>query len=153
VQAFADGTETSRVAVWRDSMQALRDFWITGTGFNTYGVSMLRYQTVYLGMRFIEAHNEYMQLAVEGGLLLGIPLLVVAGVLVGEIRRRFREGADDTRTYWLRVGAVAGIVAMAAQSLVEFTLQMPGAAVMFAALLAIAIHHPRPRPQITKGRR
>ena len=141
--AWANGE--GRFAVWQDSWRILQDFWITGTGFNTYGVSMLHYQTVSGMDKFIEAHNDYLQSAVEGGWLLGVPALLLIASLATEIRRRFREGADDTRTYWVRVGAVTGLLAIAFQSLVEFTLQMPGGAVMFATLLAIAIHHPRPR--------
>lgn len=134
-----------RLAVWLDSWRILREFSLTGTGFNTYGVAMLHYQTVSDGFKFIEAHNDYLQLAVEGGWLLGIPAVLLIASLALEIRRRFREGKDDTRTYWARVGAVTGLLAIAFQSLVEFTLQMPGAAAMFATLLAIAIHHPHPR--------
>jgi O-antigen ligase len=135
----------SRVSIWRDTMRMARDFWLTGTGFNTYGAAMLHYQTVNDGFRYIEAHNDYLQLAAEGGLLVSIPFMVLVAAIVAEIRRRFRDGADDTRTYWLRAGAVTGIAAIALQSLLEFTLQMPGAAVMFATLLAIAIHHPPQR--------
>jgi len=135
-----------RLAAWQDAWRTLRDFWIAGTGYNTYGVAMLHYQTISDGTRYIEAHNDYLQLAVEGGWLLGIPALLLITSLVVEIRRRFRERKDDARTYWVRIGAVTGLLAMAFQSVVEFTLQMPGAAVMFATLLAIAIHHPRPRP-------
>lgn len=134
-----------RVDIWLDSMRALKDFWITGTGFNTYGAAMLHYQTLKNGFNYIEAHNDYLQLAVEGGLLVGIPTLILIATVVNEIRCRFREAADDTRTYWLRVGAVTGLCAIALQSLLDFTLQMSGAAAMFATLLAIAIHHPAPR--------
>jgi O-antigen ligase len=135
-----------RVNIWHDTLNIANTFWLTGTGFNTYGVAMLRYQTVKDGYRYIEAHNDYLQLMAEGGLLVGIPAIILAITLIVTIYRRFREGADDTRTYWLRVGAVAGICAIAVQSVTDFTLQMPGAAVMFATLLAIAIHQPRPRP-------
>lgn len=138
---FTDG----RLAAWKDSLRILGDYWVTGTGFNTYGVSMLHYQTAQGPIKFIETHNDYLQLAVEGGLLLGVPALLLVLSLIAEIRRRFRERNDDPRTYWLRVGAVVGLLAMALQSTVDFTLQMPGAAVMFATLLAIAIHCPRPR--------
>lgn len=133
-----------RAAVWRDTLKIANIFWLTGSGFNTYGVAMLRYQTAPT-FRFIEAHNDYLQLMAEGGLLVGVPAIVLAITIIATIYRRFREGADDTRTYWLRVGAVVGICAIAVQSLTDFTLQMPGAAAMFATLLAIAIHHPRPR--------
>ena len=138
-------TGEGRFAAWQDTWQIVRDFGVTGTGFNTYAVAMLHYQTVSGMGTFIEAHNDYLQLAAEGGWLLGLPVLLLTVTLAVEIRRRFRQGADDTRTYWVRVGAVIGITAIAFQSLVEFTLQIPGAAVMFVTLLAIAIHSPRPR--------
>lgn len=44
-----------------------------GTGLNTYGVSTLFYQTSVPGQHLREAHNDYLQLAAEGGLLLGVP--------------------------------------------------------------------------------
>jgi hypothetical protein len=38
------------------------------------------------------------------------------------------------------VGAVVGLAAIGVQSLFEFSLQLPGNAVLFAALVAIALH-------------
>ncbi|MFM8534518.1 MAG: O-antigen ligase family protein [Acidimicrobiia bacterium] len=134
-----------RIEIWRDTLRIANDFRLSGTGYNTYGAAMLHHQTVKGTTHFIEAHNEYLQLAAEGGLLLCIPFLILGLTLALEIRRRFHEQADDSRTYWIRVGAVTGIIAMALQSLVEFTLQMPGGAVMFTTLLAIAIHRPPAR--------
>jgi len=46
-------------------------------------------------------------------------------LFVGAVRRRFREGLDDRTGYWVRLGAVTGIVAIAFQEIVEFSLQMP----------------------------
>lgn len=134
-----------RVAVWQDTLRIIRDFPLTGTGFNTYGVAMLHYQTVDDGLRYQEAHNEYLQLLSEGGAMLATAMLMFAATAIITIRRRFRENADDTRTHWIRAGAVAGIIAIALQSLLDFTLQTPGGAVLFATLLAIAIHPPRRR--------
>ncbi|MBI4519635.1 MAG: hypothetical protein HY701_02265 [Gemmatimonadetes bacterium] len=109
---------------------------------NTYGIAMLHYQPVPGGELYIEAHNDYLQLAAEGGLLLGVPILLAAVLFVREVWRRFREAADDSRTYWLRAGAVTGLCAIAFQELFDFTLQMPGAAALFVVLVAIAIHRP-----------
>jgi hypothetical protein len=38
---------------------------------------------------------------------------------------------------------VAGLLAAAAQSCVEFSLQMPGNAALFVVLAAMALHRPR----------
>ena len=129
-----------RVGIWRDTLRIVGDFPLAGTGLNTYGIAMLAYQTHGVDVRAVEAHNDYLQLAAEGGLLLGVPVVVAAGVFAREVRRRFREARDDTRTWWLRVGAVTGIAAVALQELVDFSLQMPGNAVLFVLLMAMAAH-------------
>jgi O-antigen ligase len=91
-------------------------------------------------MHFREAHNDYLQLAAEGGVLLGIPALAAVVLLVRAIRKRFRDDSDDRMTYWLRFGATTGLVAIALQSAVDFSLQMPGNAVLFVVLCAAALH-------------
>jgi hypothetical protein len=65
--------------------------------------------------------------------------------MIVAIRRRFADRRDDTMTHWLRVGAATGLTAIALQSLVEFSLQMPGNAVFCVVLAAIALHEPPPR--------
>ena len=44
--------------------------------------------------------------------------------------------------YWLRAGAVIGLLTIGVQAFVEFSLQMPGNAALFVALMAIALHEP-----------
>jgi putative inorganic carbon (HCO3(-)) transporter len=130
-----------RPAIWADTVRIARDFWLTGTGLNTYGISTLYYQTAVPGLHLREAHNDYLQLAAEGGLLLGLPIFLAIACFGVEIARRFR--ADVGSIWWLRIGAVTGLIAIAIQSLVEFSLQMPGNAVLFAVVGAIAIHDGR----------
>lgn len=134
-----------RLHIWQDTLRIVRDFPLTGTGLNTFGIAMLHYQTGDRAQLYIESHNDYLQLAAEGGWLLGVPAAIFLLTLVREIRRRFRAGEDDTRTYWLRAGAVIGLAVMAFQSVWDFTLQMPGAAALFVVLAAIAVHRPAPR--------
>jgi hypothetical protein len=87
------------------------------------------------------AHDDYLQLASEGGAMVVLPVLIAIVVVVREIQRRLREDHDD-RTYWIRVGAFLGIVAIGIQELVDFSLQIPGNSMLLAVLCGIAIHTP-----------
>jgi O-antigen ligase len=138
-------TLNDRLPIWTDTLTITRDFWLTGTGLNTYGFATLFYQTNLLTIHLREAHNEYLQLAGEGGLLVGIPVVVLIVVFVREVGSRFRE--SDGSSYWIRLGAVTGLVAIALQSVVDFSLQMPGNAALFAVVCAIALHRAPPCTQ------
>jgi O-antigen ligase len=140
-----------RRQAWADTLGIMRDFPLAGTGLNTYGTAMMQYASTRGPLHFQEAHNDYLQLAAEGGLLVGVPVLATLVLFVGAVRRRFGEAPHSGSTYWIRVGAVTGLVAIACQSTFEFSLQMPGNAAMFAFLAAVALHRspslrsPRPR--------
>ena len=132
----------ARVNHWNDALEVARRFPLTGTGLNTFTFVTPFFKTNAVP-NSDEAHNDYLQLAAEGGLLVGIPAIVLAVIFAREVRRRFRAGSRSLTSYWLRVGAVAGLVAMAVQESVEFSLQLPGNAVMFAALCMLAVHKPQ----------
>ena len=140
-----------RAPIWQDTLRIIRDFPVTGTGWNTFGIAMLAYQTGKPEVHVVEAHSDYLQIAAEGGLLVVVPILFAVFVFIGRVRSRFREAADDVRIYWLRVGAVAGLLALAVQSLVDFSLQMPGNAVLFTLLMAIAVHRAPRRMPVRAG--
>jgi O-antigen ligase len=115
-----------------------------GAGLNTYGTTTLFYQTIDPTQHYAEAHNDYLQLLAEGGVLVTVPLAFLLVAVGSMIWRRFRSGADDPLTSWIRLGAVTGIVAIALQEMVDFSLQMPGNAALFTVLAAIAAHAPQP---------
>jgi O-antigen ligase len=127
-----------RPAIWRDTMRIARDFWVTGTGLNTFGVSTMHYQRSVPDEHLREAHNDYLQIAAEGGLLLVIPITAAILVYCLEVRKRLRQDMGSIR--WVQMGAVTGLIAIACQSTVEFSLQMPGNAALFAVIAGLAIH-------------
>jgi O-antigen ligase len=127
-----------RLPIWADTVQIASAFFPFGSGLNTFGIATLMYQRSMPGLHLAEAHNDYLQLAAEGGLLLGVPIVITIVAFMRRLRARFRE--SDEASYWLRVGAVTGMGAVAIQSLVEFSLQMPGNAVFAVVLLALALH-------------
>ena len=128
-----------RKGAWEDAVAIARRYPLVGTGFNTYGVATLFYQRYDLAQHYAQAHNDYLQLAAEGGALLIVPAIACIVLFVIAVRRRFREETSTT-TYWIRAGAVTGLLAIALQETVEFSLQMPGNAMLFAVLCAIALH-------------
>jgi O-antigen ligase len=139
----APGEIHGRFGAWRDTGRIIGDFPVFGVGLGSYRSAMLVYQTADRDTMYAQAHNDYLQLVAEGGLLVTVPAVVTLGIMLFSIRRRLRSDADDDLTYWIRRGAVSGLVAIAAQSAVEFSLQMPGNAVLFTVLAGVALHRPR----------
>jgi len=130
----------SRIGVWQDTLAVIKDFPIAGTGLNTFGIAMSFYQRHDLNLgRYLQAHNDYLQLASEGGLLLAVPAIAALVLFARAVRQRFSDRHSDPTMYWLRVGAVTGLAAIALQEMVDFSLQIPGNAVLFTVLCAIAL--------------
>ncbi len=128
-----------RVAAWTDAWHIARRFPLTGTGLNTYGVATLFYQTADLSRYYAQAHNDYLQLAAEGGALVCVPAIIALSLMIATIRRRLRQARSNSSDYWIRSGAVVGLFAIAIQELSDFSLQMPGNAILFCIVAAIAL--------------
>jgi O-antigen ligase len=148
-----------RAGAWDDAWRIHKMFPVYGTGFNTYGTATtLLQQYEAAKVHYVEAHNDYAQVLTEGGYLVVAPAVLLILIFVWQVLARFREGHDDRTSYWLRLGAVTGIVAMALQEIVEFSLQMPGNAALFVVLCAIAVRrtswntHPSRHAQATVDR-
>jgi O-antigen ligase len=142
----------NRRGAWTDAVGVWSAFRLTGTGLNTYPVAARFYQQHDLDKFFGEAHNDYLQVLAEGGLLVAVPAALCLLFFVRQIYRRGRADQPSTTSWWLRRGAVTGLVAIALQESVEFSLQMPGNAVLFALLCAVALHRPQQhRPELEPG--
>jgi O-antigen ligase len=125
--------------IWQQTATVIRDLPLTGTGLNTYGLVMAFYQTIPGEGHLSAAHNDYLQLAAEGGWLLGLPIVLAVVCFVREVRRRFEQEPHGSG-YWIRVGACVGLIAIAVQSAADFSLQMPANAALFAVLAGMALH-------------
>jgi O-antigen ligase len=136
-----------RLTVWRETWPMVRDFRLTGIGVGAFERGMLVYQQSTRLIFFNHAHNEYLQVLVEGGLLLAVPAGMV--ILAGWWGVRQRINADRTSVFWIRVGAASGMAAVAAQSVWDTGLRMPASAVLFAVVAAAAFHEPEPVQQLS----
>ena len=133
-----------RHPLWRETLQIIRRFPLVGTGFNTYVTAMTLHPSPQTVPLVVAAHNDYLQLAAEGGVLLTGAAAILAAVFVRRTRGRLRECAASSMDYWIRVGAVMGLLAIAIQELAEFSLQIPGNATLFVVMCALAVHSSDP---------
>lgn len=129
----------NRRGVWIDTLSIARDFPVAGVGLNSFESADLIYQRHNLERSFSASHNDYLQLVAEGGVLLTIPVVVALLIAARDIATRFR-GTRGTTAWWLRAGAVTALLAIGLQEIVDFSLQIPANAVLFAAVCALAFH-------------
>jgi len=128
-----------RLDAWRDGWRLIKDFPLTGTGINTYSVAMLFYQRSNAGWHLAQAHNDYLQLVAEGGVLVAVPAVTAMLSLAAAVRRNLESARRETRGYWIRAGAAVALIAIAVQEGVEFSLQIPANAFLFCTLAALAL--------------
>jgi putative inorganic carbon (HCO3(-)) transporter len=129
-----------RLAIWHDTLPVLKDFWLTGTGVGTFQPAMAVYQRSKPEVIFNQAHNHYLQVAAEGGLLVGIPVVIALAALLRAAWTSLR--ADRSPMYFIRAGAASGLAGVAAQSLWETGLTIPANAALAAVLVAVVVHVP-----------
>lgn len=150
VAAWFGDTDTLvwRLHLWRDTMAIVRDAPWFGTGLNTFGITTLMYPMSDASWHAAQAHSDYLQILSEGGVSLVLLAVIAVGVAVVRLRRAYRE-PQSASVVWIRTGATAGLAAMGVQEAVDFSLQIPGNAVLFVLLAAIALHRARPRRRST----
>jgi O-antigen ligase len=85
------------------------------------------------------AHNDYVQVMAEGGLLVSLPVVAALVCLAVLIVRNVSSARRESRGYWIRAGAGIGVLAMGVQEFFEFSMQIPANAFFCATLAAIAI--------------
>jgi len=139
----AGGAAADRLAIWQATLPVVKDFWLTGTGAGTFETVMLVYQRAPSLFRINAAHNHYLQVAAEGGLLIGMPVAVALYLFVRESRTALAR--DESGMYFLRAGALSGLFGAAVQSVWETGLTTPANAVLAALAAAIVVHQSTPR--------
>ena len=139
-----------RPAIWRDTWRMASDFRLTGVGAGAFERGMLAYQEGSRLFFFNHAHDEYLQIVAEGGLLIAVPAAIAALAAVALMTRHLRT--DRTAIFWVRAGAISGVIAVAVQSVWDTGLRMPANGMLFAVIAAIAVHEPRPAPARAEAR-
>jgi O-antigen ligase len=141
MQETTEFGEWGRRVIWRDTWAMATDFRLTGVGAGAFQQGMLVYQQAPRQFFFNHAHDEYLQLLSEGGILVAVPAALALAAATAMLARQLRT--DRSAIFWVRAGAIAGIAAAAVQSVWDTALRTPANGVLFAVVAAIALHEPR----------
>jgi O-antigen ligase len=128
---------SGRTAVWRDSLGAVSDFWLTGSGASSFQYVYPMYRS-FGGRRFYSwAHNDYLQVGVEFGIP-GLALTAALAIAILRRARRVRRDLLDSGSSLVRLhaGYCAAAFAAALHSFTDFGLHLPANAALFVVVLA-----------------
>jgi len=137
---FASG----RLAAWQAAIDMNRDYPVAGSGFGTFREVFVSYMPAGGHARWAQAHNDYLELLLEGG---PVALALVLWLAFGYARRvRLRSSGSSRRALSpLRLGLAVGIASLAVHALVDFNHQIPANAWTFVMICALAAHRPPAR--------
>jgi O-antigen ligase len=109
---------------------------VIGTGLGAFGVVYTGYDTRNGLYRLEQAHNDYLQVLSDGGIVGAVLGLIF---LVALFRMGFsrRESRDDFRR-GVATGALAGCFAVLVHSFFDFTLHTTSNTLLFLVLAALA---------------
>ena len=132
----SDDPTTGRAHFWDVTLDIIENHPIIGTGLGAFGVVYTGYDSRNGLYRLEQAHNDYLQVLSDGGIvgaLLGLFFIVNLfrmGFARRESRDEFRRG--------VATGAMAGCFAVLVHSFFDFTLHTPSNALLFLVLAAVA---------------
>jgi O-antigen ligase/tetratricopeptide (TPR) repeat protein len=124
----------SRGELWRHAVALIKQFPLWGTGYGTFQYVEPLVRTQPLAILHEHAHNEYLEAAVEGGVIRFL-VSVVATFLVMRMGLRAFGLYDGVAAGGLVWGALFGFTTLALHSVVEFGIHIPAIA-LFATVLA-----------------
>ena len=127
----------TRLSLWKDTLALISRHPLLGSGLGMFADAFTRFQTALLGRMVDHAHNDYLEITAEwgvigAGLMVGFILFVVGRAAIASFR--FSDPADR----FIAMGSFASAVAILLHSLGDFNLQVPANALLFASILGLA---------------
>ena len=126
-----------RLSIDRDALRMFRDKPVLGWGLGTFPVVYPQFRSFYTNFFVNEAHNDYLQLLSEMGIL---GFAVMAWFLIVLYRRAVSKIGDWTFDVGgaVTLACTLGFTGILVHSLFDFNLQVPANAALFYVLCTIA---------------
>jgi O-antigen ligase len=132
-----DISRDRRVSIYRDTWRIVHDHPWTGTGLGTLETVFPRYESYYDGLVVDHAHNDYLELLADTGLIGGACMLGFVALLA---RRGLSNlhATDNPVCRSFYSGSVVACAGLLLHSMVDFNLHIPSNALLFLLLAAMA---------------
>lgn len=120
-----------RAVVWRESLPLLAAYPVFGTGLGGFESAFYPYKINSPLLTDDYVHNDYLQAAIETGL---VGTVILAALFFGIVRQALRSAALRDP---LDVACLAALTAIGLHSLVDFNLYIPANALVLAWIAAL----------------
>lgn len=140
-----DDVTNGRLHFWQTTLQVFRDNPILGVGLDALPSAYTRYDTWNGAYRIERAHNDYLQILAESGIL---GFVCLAAFLYFLFRRGWQimTTSRDSFRRGVALGALAGCFGIAIHSFFDFPLRTPANSLVFlilATLATVQISYPK----------
>ncbi len=128
----------ARTTLWMDSLRIIRDFPVIGSGFGTFQLIYPSYQTLPGHSIFVHAHNDYLELLTDGGV---VGFLLAAWFVVAVLRHGWKKVRirRDQYAVLVGIGAISGIFAMLMHSVTDFNMRNGAVGLYFFFLCGLLV--------------
>jgi O-antigen ligase len=128
----------ARIGIWSESIPMVKAYPIVGCGLGAYESGFMRFKKVAPMFRVDFAHNDYLQILVELGLVgLAIGLALVVRIVSGVLRVALFH--KESYGWELAVGLTGAITALLLHSGADFNLYIPANAMALAWICGLAV--------------
>lgn len=138
------GNGVQRIEDWRRAFRIFEHWPVSGAGFNSFASATEVATTRHDNVATAFAHNGFLQVASDGGLVLSVPFFALLGVVL-VLAVRALPAAVRARDA-LRVGGLAALVALLLHSGMDFDWAYPSLLAMLALVAVLALPVPTASP-------
>jgi len=135
--SWKDLMREQRPIYFRNTVEMIKDFPLLGTGAGSYVFVYGMYEKTCDPVLVDHAHNDYLELAAESGLVAAACLVLFAWGTLGWLWGRWWKRRDQL-VRGVVLGCLVGVAAVLIHSLTDFNLRIPANAVYFVTLYALA---------------
>jgi O-antigen ligase len=132
----------TRMNIARDGLKMFAHRPILGYGLGTFPEVYPQFRSFYSELWINEAHDDYLQLVIETGILGFAILLWFLGTMYSQAAKKLSAWADDFNGS-LTLAAMLGCTGILVHSFVDFNLHIPANAAIFYVLCVLAAMEPR----------